>query len=89
MLEQLRQLHQELMGILQQIMDFAHPQFLFELTSLFLLCLSNLFFTQESLARAMSVDMYITGGLLAATSFLIFIIVHRVCRNAQRIKDQV
>ena len=84
-LDQLRSIHQDVMGILQNVIDYAYPQLLLEFTALYFLCLTKLFFAQESVLRS----MYRQGAAMGITSFMIMLIVYAMCNQSQKLKDQV
>ena len=83
-LEKIRRIHQGLMYSLQGIVDFAHPQLLLLFTSLFLCCLTKMFFTQEAIMRL----MYRQAIGMGTTSFWIIMVVFAYCYNSQKVKDQ-
>ena len=85
MIDKIRKRHQDIMGILQDIIDFACPQLLLEFTTLFLLCLTTLFFAQEASMR----KMWKQAIALGSTSIMAIMVVYVMCCYSQVLKDQV
>ena len=85
MIGQIRKAHQDVMGILHGMIDFACTPLLLQFTTLFLLCLTTLFFGQEAFMR----KMWKQASALGTTSFMAILVVYVMCYYSQMLKDQV